>query len=299
MSDITLMITRLLVVLCAGAAAGTVATVLARVDLRASTRSRALAAYQAAPPAEQARLEINTALGLVQPAYSPFISIGVVAGALVGLLALGLPFVPALGGAALAYILAAEFLKGQVRKVRLGIEQELPTFVSRLGGMLLVTNAPRQALEEVTGTLLEGRPLRIWLERLLAQWSAGGDSVLATAHLEANRISPLLGLTVYQIRRLTETGGAGFTRAFATTAEELSAILEARAVAGSKAEGARQSVLAMLGIMGVILVLMLSAPSIRTGYASPTAQLIAAVALAMMGFGYLYLNSMIADALEG
>ncbi len=299
MSDITLMITRLLVVLCAGAAAGTVATVLARVDLRASTRSRALAAYQAAPPAEQARLEINTALGLVQPAYSPFISIGVVAGALVGLLALGLPFVPALGGAALAYILAAEFLKGQVRKVRLGIEQELPTFVSRLGGMLLVTNAPRQALEEVTGTLLEGRPLRIWLERLLAQWSAGGDSVLATAHLEANRISPLLGLTVYQIRRLTETGGAGFTRAFATTAEELSAILEARAVAGSKAEGARQSVLTMLGIMGVILVLMLSAPSIRTGYASPTAQLIAAVALAMMGFGYLYLNSMIADALEG
>ena len=299
MSDITLMITRLLVVLCAGAAAGTVATVLARVDLRASTRSRALAAYQAAPPAEQARLEINTALGLVQPAYSPFISIGVVAGALVGLLALGLPFVPALGGAALAYILAAEFLKGQVRKVRLGIEQELPTFVSRLGGMLLVTNAPRQALEEVTGTLLEGRPLRIWLEQLLAQWSAGGDSVLATAHLEANRISPLLGLTVYQIRRLTETGGAGFTRAFATTAEELSAILEARAVAGSKAEGARQSVLTMLAIMGVILVLMLSAPSIRTGYASPTAQLIAAVALAMMGFGYLYLNSMIADALEG
>lgn len=299
MSDITLMITRLLVVLCALAAAGTVATALPLVDLRASTRSRALAAYQAAPPAEQARLAINTALGLVQPVYSPFIYIGVVAGALVGLLVLGLPFVPALGGAALAYVLAAEFLKGKVRRVRLGIEQELPTFVSRLGGMLQVTNAPRQALEEVTGTLLEGRPLRIWLERLLAQWSAGGDSVLATAHLEANRISPLLGLTIYQIRRLTETGGAGFTRAFATTAEELSAILEARAVAGSKAEGARQSVLTMLGIMGVILVLMLSAPSIRTGYASPTAQLIAAVALATMGFGYIYLNSMIADALEG
>ena len=299
MSDITLMVTRLLVVLCAGAAAGAVATALQQVDLRASTRSRALRAYQAAPPEEQARSEINTALGLVQPAYSPFIYSGVTGGALVGLLALGLPFVPALGGAALAYVLAAEFLKGKAHKVRLGIEQELPTFVSRLGGMLLVTNAPRQALEEVTSTLLERQPLRIWLERLLAQWSAGGDSVLATAHLEANRISPLLGLTVYQLRRLTETGGAGFTRAFATTAEELSAILEARAVAGSKAEGARQAVLTMLGIMGVILVLMLSSPNIRAGYATPTAQLIAAVALGMMGFGYLYLNSMIADALEG
>ena len=54
----------------------------------------------------------------------------------------------------------------QHNKAQLAIEQELPTFVSRLGGMLLVTAAPRTAVEEVTGTLLEGRPLRVWLERL-------------------------------------------------------------------------------------------------------------------------------------
>jgi hypothetical protein len=162
-----------------------------------------------------------------------------------------------------------------------------------------VTGSPRAAVEEITATLLEGRPLRTWLERLLAGWQAQGEAFLAQAHLEANQISPLLGLTVYQIRRLAETGGAGATKAFATTAEELSAILEARAVAGSKAAGARQSVLTMLVIMAVILGIMLASPTIRQGYTDPTAQLVAAGALAVMGFGYVTLNSMIAEALEG
>jgi hypothetical protein len=209
-----------------------------------------------------------------------------------------MPLAPALGGGALAYVLADEFLKGGPRKARLAIEQELPTFVSRLGGMLLVTGSPRAAVEEITATLIEGKPLRTWLERLLAGWQAQGEAFLAQAHLEANQISPLLGLTVYQIRRLAETGGAGAAKAFATTAEELSAILEARAVAGAKAEGARQAVLTMLGIMAVILGIMLSSPTIRQGYTDPTAQLVAAGALAVMGFGYVTLNSMIAEALE-
>ena len=141
------------------------------------------------------------------------------------------------------------------------------------------------------------------MERLLAGWSSQGEPFLANAHLEGNRISPLLGLMVYQIRRLAETGGAGFTKAFATTAEELSATqsVEARAVAGAKAEGARQAVLTMLAIMAVTLRvgIMLSSPVIRQGYADPTSQMIAAGALGVMAFGYTQLNGMIADALEG
>jgi hypothetical protein len=146
--------------------------------------------------------------------------------------------------------------------------------------------------------LIEGQPLRTWLDRLLAGWQAQGEAFLTQAHLEANQISALLGLTVYQIRRLAETGGAGAAKAFATTAEELSAILEARAVAKSKAEGARQAVLTMLVIMAVILGIMLSSPTIRQGYNDPTAQLVAASALTVMGFGYVTLNGMIAAALE-
>jgi len=292
------MTTYLLIALFALAAGATVAATARQVSLAPRT-GRALAAYHGTEAPSRPAPDINSALGLVKPAYSKYIYAGVVLGALLILLGVGLPAVPALGGAGLSYILADEFLKGRTHKARLAIEQELPTFVSRLGGMLLVTSSPRLAVEETVNTLIEGQPLRTWLERLLAGWSAAGEPFLTEAHLEANAISPLLGLTVYQIRRLAETGGAGFTRAFATVAEELSAILEARAVAASKAEGARSAVLTMLAIMAVILGLMLSSPAIRQGYADATAQLVAAGALGVMAFGYAFLNGMIAEALEG
>ncbi len=288
---------QLLVVLAAASAALTVAVTARQVAL-APRGGKALAAYRDGGAAPVVEVDINSALGLVKPAYARYLYLGAVATVVVLLLVAGMPLAPALGGGALAYVLADEFLKGGPRKARLAIEQELPTFVSRLGGMLLVTGSPRAAVEEITATLIEGKPLRTWLERLLAGWQAQGEAFLAQAHLEANQISPLLGLTVYQIRRLAETGGAGAAKAFATTAEELSAILEARAVASSKAEGARQAVLTMLVIMAVILGIMLSSPTIRQGYNDPTAQLVAAGALAVMGFGYVTLNGMIAEALE-
>jgi len=292
------LVQQLLVLLAALAAAATVAVTARQVAL-APRGGKALAAYRAEGATPAVEVDINQALGLVKPAYARYLYLLAVAGVAGVLLLAGMPLAPALGGGALAYVLADELLKGGPRKARLAIEQELPTFVSRLGGMLLVTGSPRAAVEEITATLMADKPLRIWLERLLSGWQAQGEAFLAQAHLEANRISPLLGLTVYQIRRLAETGGAGATKAFATTAEELSAILEARAVASSKAAGARQSVLTMLVIMAVILGIMLASPTIRQGYRDPTAQLVAAGALAVMGFGYVTLNDMIAEALEG
>jgi hypothetical protein len=55
----------------------------------------------------------------------------------------------------------------------------------------------------------------------------------------------------------------------------------------------------MLAIMGVILFLLLSSPSIRQGFRDPVVQAIAAMSLAAMGAGYALLNSMIDDALDG
>jgi hypothetical protein len=294
-----ILLSQILLLLCGVACAATVAVTLRQVQL-APRGGKALAAYRAAAaPATDTPPSINVALGLVKPTYAKYLYVGLPLAAVGVLMVAGMPLAPALGGGGLAYIIVDEFIKGKARKARLAIEQELPTFVSRLGGMLLVTGSPRQAVEEIATTLIEGQPLRIWIERFLAGWQAQGEPFLAQAHLEANAISPLLGLTVYQIRRLVETGSAGATKAFATTAEELSAILEARAVAGSKAEGARGAVLTMLVIMAIIIGIMLASPTIRQGYNDPTAQAVAAGALTVMGFGYITLNNMIAEALEG
>ncbi len=268
------MIAQLLVLLAAGSAAATVAVTARQVSLAPRT-GQALAAYRAPATAGTTEVDINSALGLVKPGYSRYVYIGVVAGAFAALVLFGMPLVPAAGGAALAYILADEFLRGKTRKARIAIEGELPTFVSRLGGMLLVTSSPRAAVEEVIATLLPGKPLRTWMERLLAGWSSQGEPFLANAIWRATASRRFWGLTVYQIRRPAETGGAGFTKAFATTAEELSAILEARLWPGPRPK-ARQAVLTMLAIMAVILGIMLSSPVIRQGYADPTSQMIAA-----------------------
>jgi len=135
-------ITQLLVLLAAASAAATVAVTARQVALTPCT-GQALAAYRAPATAGTTEVDINSALGLVKPGYSRYVYIGVVAGAFAALVLFGMPLVPAAGGAALAYTLrvADEFLRGKTRKARIAIERELPTFVSRLGGMLLVTSA--------------------------------------------------------------------------------------------------------------------------------------------------------------
>lgn len=243
---------------------------------------------------------ILLALGLpVQKQLLTLIRMG--AGGIPALLLLitGFPVAPAVAGGGLVYILTNAFLNGQWRKLRVKLEQELPTFVSRLAGALLVTSAPLKAIAEVADTLSEASPLQAWLQRLLAGTRVEGRHFMEGARAEAALLSPSLALVVFELGRLLETGGAGFTRAFATTAEELSAILEARAVAGAKAESARGAVFMMLGIMGVIMLLMLSSPNIRQGFQNSVVQVVAALALAVMAFGYAFLNTLIDEALEG
>ena len=212
------------------------------------------------------------------------------------LLLLGYPLVPALGAGLLSGLLVHHGLEGRWRRVRLGLERELPTFVSRLASTLLVTGAPLAALEEVLSTLPGDSPLRAWLERLASGLRVQGQGYIEQAREEAAALSPSLALVVFELGRFFETGGTGFVQAFAATADELSAILEARSIAGAKADAARGAVHMMLGILGGILLLMLSSPVQRQGFAHPTAQLVSAAALLVMGGGYVVLNGMIEEA---
>lgn len=285
----------------------TVRSLATRISL-APAPQRALAEYLAQPSDDKnpqriawhdKEAVILFSLGLSnQPGMLNWIRAGAVLLPFLLLLLLGLPWVPALGGGALGYVLTDSFLTSRWRQVRVQMEQELPTFVARLAGTLLVTASPQKALAEVTDTLSEESLLRSWLLRMMANARLDGQKVIEQARGEAAQISPSLALVVFELGRFFETGGAGFAKAFSATAEELSAILEARAVAGSKAESARGAVLMMLAIMGGILFLMLSSPNIRQGFDNPTVQMIAFAALAAMGGGYVFLNGMIDEALE-
>lgn len=303
---------QIVLLLAAGMAGLTAYLVTARVSL-ATGPSKVLADYlqpdtgeyraDSATDTPFGHIDQNTvilaSLGLPQEEHTLTIVRGVAA--LIPFLLLllaGLPLVPAVGTGALGFVLAESFLKGRWRKFKNEIERELPTFVSRLAGTLQVTESSTRALEQVLETLDEDSPLRLWMDGFRAGVRLQGERFAEYARNEATRISPSLGLTVFMMSRLAETGGGGFSDAFTTVADELSAILEARAVASSKAESARQAVLMMIGIMAAIMVMMLSSPNVRQGFEHPRVQLVAVLALAAMGFGYVFLNSMIDEALE-
>ena len=209
------------------------------------------------------------------------------------------PLLPALVAGALGYVVVDAWLKGRWHKFRAGVEAELPTFVSRLGAMLLVNESLTACLEEVLDTLNPtSSSLRVWMEGYLLGMREEGRDFLAHARAQASRISPSLALVAFQLERVAETGGVGFARAFARSAQELQMILEVRAMATAKAEGARNAIAILLAIMALVVALMASSPSMRAGYADPASQAILMGALGAMALGYHFLNGMIADVLE-
>ena len=215
------------------------------------------------------------------------------------LLVLGYPLVLALGGGVLGAILTGTWLQGRWRKFCNQVEQELPTFTSRLSGTLLVTSSPVAALEDVVSGLGADAPLRLWMEVfLIGIRQPGRLHFITRAQQEASVVTVSLSLVVFEIGRLLETGGSGFTQAFTSTAEHLTSILRARAVARSKAESARGAVLTLIAIMGVIVLLMLSAEQNRVAYQDPLVQVVSLVCLGAMALGYVVLNNMIDEALE-
>jgi hypothetical protein len=288
-----------LCLILAGLAAGATVAVAVRRMSFAPAPAKALEAYQLGGEAVQSPddANINIRLGLLKPGYARLAQGLTFAPGLV-LALLGYPLILAVGLSGLAFILTDEYLKGKPRRVRAQIEEELPPFLSRLSGSLAVTDAVRRALDDALRSLPETSPLAIWLDHMLRGMGREGAAFYHKARSEAVQVSPMLAIVVYQLSRLSETGGSGFSDAFTILAEELGARQEARAIAGAKAGAARQAVLMMLGIMAGIMVLILGSPSMRHSFSQPIAQLTAIICFAVMGFGYVYLNGMIADALE-
>lgn len=312
--DLSALDARVFVLAAALMAALTVAVSARRLHLHLPRRSAgaSVAAYVAAAanpsagpaPAADIRLDkdavIAASLGLPATPYT-LPGLRLLTGLLpsLALFLLGYPLVLAFGAGVLAAILTGTWLQGRWRKFCNQVEQELPTFTSRLSGTLLVTASPVAALEDVVGGLAEGTPLRAWMDAFLRGLRTPGRvRFVDRAQQDATPISVSLALVVFEIGRLLETGGSGFTTAFTATAHHLTSILRARAVARSKAEAARNAVLTMLGVMGIVVLLMMSTKQARQAYEDPLVQVIALGCLGVMGLGYAVLNNMIDEALE-
>ena len=230
------------------------------------------------------------------PRVLAYIRYGLPAASFLVLVLLGYPAAVALVLAALVYVLVNTFLEGRWHGFRLRMEQDLPIFIARLAGMLHTSTSVTQALEETVATFPEHSPLRVWMERLMLGLRSQGTGFLEEAMEEAGKVSPSLRLVVFLMKRMAETGGAGYLNAFVAVADEIAMKLEARAVADAKAHSVKNNVHFLLAMMGLLLLLYMADPEFRTYLNHPLSQAVAVGALVVAAFGYRTITAMLEGA---
>lgn len=218
--------------------------------------------------------------------------------ALAMLILVGLPPMVSLVGLLGGFFLMDGFIDGAWDKVRQSIEREIPIFLNGLSSTIQVTQDVLQAIEDEAQSLSPNGPLRGWLlTRLVAEGSARGQEAIKDITEEAFTISSSLGIMIFLISRLWETGGKEWGRAFAMAGGNLEGVLDARVMAQSAGEGAKGSVKIIAAMTTVVIIAMSRNPAVAETMRMPIMQLVYAGLVLAMLFGWTFMNQLINDAL--
>lgn len=209
----------------------------------------------------------------------------------------GFPLTATLVGAGVGWLAVDVVVATVWRGQQLAIERELPTFLAGLAITIQAVPNMRQAVEDVLETLEDRGPLRAWLSHMLVRLQAEGRSLFDDLLIEAQTISPALGLAVFELKRLAETGGAGYGDAFVMAADSLGMVLEARAVAAAKADNARGSTWIVLGSMLFTLFVLVRSPNFQVSLAEPIIQLLYLGLAGVVAFGMKLMTDIVNDAM--
>lgn len=207
----------------------------------------------------------------------------------------GFPVLAAPVGAVIGWLLTGSIVEGAWSTMRRGIEEEIPTLLSRLAGTVQADPNVLQAIEEVSETLSQRGPLHSWLRRLVARVQAGGRPAYQAMLAEAESISPSLGLALFEVGRLWETGGPGYVEAFSRAAENLGEILDSRARAEAKAAGMKSAIRIVLGTLVLVVVIMIRNPAMSGSIRTPLVQLAYLGIAVWVAIGWSMVNGMIEE----
>lgn len=219
-------------------------------------------------------------------------------GLAVPILIVGLPPVLAIAAPFLGYVGINAYIDDKWDAVRLQMDKELPTMLTRLSSLLKANPNLIETLDNVAEGLDPEKPLQAWIRRFAARLQASGRQGLEETQAEAERISPALLLAVVEIGRLWETGGSGYIEALRQAAVNMADLMETRSQASAVAAGAwgtARTILLALGFtLGTVLVNPVSKPAFQT----PLMQGVMLAALVWAGFGYWNIKDAIADVVE-
>jgi hypothetical protein len=201
------------------------------------------------------------------------------------------------GGMVLAYAITHGFVNAQWEKVRLEIEKEIPTFLRNLSGILKAEPNILEALSSSREALDPEKPLAAWVETFITRIQRQGRTAFESLLIEANGISSSLALVVFEVQRMGETGGAGYTAAFHETAKNLNEILNVKGQAAAVASGKKNIALAIIGAAVFGLGYILSAPVGTSVYLeNPLFKIGLVAAIAWGAYGWSYIQQMIREA---
>jgi len=201
------------------------------------------------------------------------------------------------GGAVLGYAITHGFVNAQWEKVRLEIEKEIPTFLRNLSGILKAEPNILEALSSSREALDPEKPLAAWVEIFITRIQRQGRTAFESLLIEANGISSSLALVVFEVQRMGETGGAGYTAAFHETAKNLNEILNVKGQAAAVASGKKNIALAIIGAAVFGLGYILSAPVGTSVYLeNPLFKIGLVAAIAWGAYGWSYIQQMIREA---
>ncbi|MEW6287368.1 MAG: hypothetical protein AB1509_14185 [Chloroflexota bacterium] len=214
------------------------------------------------------------------------------------LVVLGVPVTLYLLAPVLGWVVVNGQVSGAWQKMRLALEKELPTFLLRMSATIQATPNVPEAVADVTASLDPSAPLQAWMKRLLVAMQTGGRKGLDEMREEAAAISPSLMLGVMEVERLWETGGSGYIEAFRLASENLASILEGRAMAAAKADGAWGTIRVILLALGGSLVVAMSSGAGGGLFNTPAIQIGLLIALSWAALGWNVIGDMIREVME-
>jgi hypothetical protein len=200
-----------------------------------------------------------------------------------------------------AYVAAWFIIESQMNsgwiKLTHGIEREIPVFLTRLASTVQIESNVLEAINEVSETLDAKGQLKEWMQRFIARCQAGGQQALGEMLLEAQAISTSLGIAVFEIGRLWETGGPGYIKAFNMAAENIGDALKARALAHAKGDGAKSSIRMIVLALVAVMVFIFTTPQFSEAMQDPSMQMLYAFIVGWMFFGWSMIDSIIEGAI--
>jgi len=204
-------------------------------------------------------------------------------------------FIPGLPSLAIGGVLA--YLPfGYIQEKRRGrgrlIDEKLAIALSRITPGLQVNRGLDDVLEEVARSLDSEGSNPLSPELLLTANEMRTRNVeLALRNLARRSASLSLSNVAMLLESYQRAGGGQYAQVFGETATSIQRIIAVRTHAQAKAAQPLQSARLIPVMLGIVLLVMMSDPVTRASFSEPLVQLVMALAIGVMGIGYLIMRN--------